>query len=203
MERSMRRRDHAAAGYTPSSSDEGGPCEACKFLQRRCMSGCVFAPHFRTEQGTTRFAAVHKVFEASNVSKLLHRVSVPHQGDAAETICFEAQARLSEPIYDCVPTIIALQQQMHLLSSMVATDNIPRCSQQQQQQQHIMPSPPAYSTNSPASGAFPLLGSSCFPSGLCFAVPLSTVMPFPRSLGAWIGGTTEIRRRSGLPPRRL
>ncbi|MQM05099.1 hypothetical protein Taro_037905 [Colocasia esculenta] len=152
-----------------------GPCGACKFLRRRCVSGCVFAPHFGTEQGTARFAAVHKVFGASNVSKLLHRVPVPRRGDAAATICFEAQARLSDPVYGCVPTIIALQQQMHLLSSRVATDNVPRCSQQQQQ--HVMPSRPAYSTNSPASGAFPLLGSSCFPSGLCFAGE------FPRGLG--------------------
>ncbi|MQL89895.1 hypothetical protein Taro_022484, partial [Colocasia esculenta] len=99
---------------------------------------------------------------------LLHRVSVPRRGDAAETICFEAQARLFDPVYGCVPTIIALQQQMHLLSSRVATDNVPRCSQQQQQQ-HVMSLRPAYTTNSPASGAFPLLGFSCFPSGLCFA----------------------------------
>ncbi|MQM16228.1 hypothetical protein Taro_049181 [Colocasia esculenta] len=66
-----------------------------------------------------------------------------------------------------------------------------------------MLSQPAYSTNSPASSAFPLLGANCFPSGVCFAVPLSTVMPFPRSLSAWIAVMTEIRRRSRLSPRRL
>ncbi|MQM02756.1 hypothetical protein Taro_035526, partial [Colocasia esculenta] len=117
-----------------------------------------------TGDGAVRGRA--QVVGASNVSKLLHRMPVPRRGDAAENICFEAQAKLSDPVYCCVPTIIALQQQvaslhaelsvvqMHLLSSRVATDNVPRCSQKQQaqQQQHVVPSRPAYSTNSPTSG---------------------------------------------------
>ncbi|MQL88443.1 hypothetical protein Taro_021005 [Colocasia esculenta] len=88
----------------------GWPCGAWKFLWWRCMSGCVFAQHFGTKQGTARFAAIYKVFGASNVSKLLHRMLVARRGDAMKTICFEAQARLTDPVYGCVPTIIALQQ---------------------------------------------------------------------------------------------
>lgn len=76
------------------------------------MAGCIFAPYFDSEQGAAHFAAVHKVFGASNVSKLLHHIPVHKRLDAVVTICFEAQARLRDPIYGCVAHIFALQQQV-------------------------------------------------------------------------------------------
>ena len=91
------------------------PCGACKFLRRKCVSGCIFAPHFGSDQGAARFAAVHKVFGASNVSKLLHHIPVNRRHDAVVTISYEAQARLSDPVYGCVSTILALQQQVNFI----------------------------------------------------------------------------------------
>ncbi|KAK1306530.1 LOB domain-containing protein 18 [Acorus calamus] len=97
-----------------SSGGGGGPCGACKFLRRKCVSGCIFAPYFDSEQGATHFAAVHKVFGASNVSKLLHHIPAHKRLDAVVTICYEAQARLRDPVYGCVAHIFALQQQAEL-----------------------------------------------------------------------------------------
>ncbi|KAK0580332.1 hypothetical protein LWI29_000752 [Acer saccharum] len=57
-------------------TSSGSPCGACKFLRRKCVRGCVFAPYFCHEQGATHFAAIHKVFGASNVSKLLGHLPV-------------------------------------------------------------------------------------------------------------------------------
>ncbi|KAG0463462.1 hypothetical protein HPP92_018973 [Vanilla planifolia] len=88
------------------------PCGACKFLRRRCGSDCVFAPHFASEQGAARFAAVHKVFGASNVSKLLQLVPPPRRHDAVVTIYYEAQARLSDPVLGCVSTVLSLRHQV-------------------------------------------------------------------------------------------
>ena len=88
------------------------PCGACKFLRRKCINGCIFAPHFGSDQGSARFAAVHKVFGASNVSKLLLHIPVHQRHDAVVTISYEAQARLSDPVYGCVSTVLALQQQV-------------------------------------------------------------------------------------------
>ncbi|CAL5401166.1 unnamed protein product [Camellia sinensis] len=96
---------------TTTTSGGGGPCGACKFLRRKCMAGCIFAPYFDSEQGAAHFAAVHKVFGASNVSKLLHHVPAHKRLDAVVTICYEAQARLRDPVYGCVAHIFALQQQ--------------------------------------------------------------------------------------------
>lgn len=105
-------------GSGSSSSGPTGPCGACKFLRRKCITGCIFAPYFDADQGATHFAAVHKVFGASNVSKLLHQIPIHKRLDAVVTICYEAQARLRDPVYGCVAHIFALQQQVnrtHLL----------------------------------------------------------------------------------------
>ncbi|EOY10507.1 hypothetical protein QUC31_009961 [Theobroma cacao] len=143
------------------------PCGACKFLRRKCISGCIFAPHFGSDQGAARFAAVHKVFGASNVSKLLLHIPVNRRHDAVVTISYEAQARLSDPVYGCVSTILSLQQQVaslqaelamvqnQLINSRFAMANALQSSQQQQQQQqqHIGLLQPAYSNNSSASNS--------------------------------------------------
>ncbi|KAI4329703.1 hypothetical protein MLD38_028058 [Melastoma candidum] len=98
----------------------GSPCGACKFLRRKCVRGCVFAPYFCHEQGAAYFAAIHKVFGASNVSKLLANLPVGERCEAAVTISYEAQARLHDPIYGCVSHIFALQQQVFNLQSQLA-----------------------------------------------------------------------------------
>ena len=46
------------------------PCAACKLLRRRCTRECVFAPYFPPDE-PQKFASVHKVFGAANVSKML------------------------------------------------------------------------------------------------------------------------------------
>ncbi|KAF8006396.1 hypothetical protein BT93_K0639 [Corymbia citriodora subsp. variegata] len=104
-------------GSSGAGSGAGSPCGACKFLRRKCAADCVFAPYFRTEQGPARFAAIHKVFGASNVSKLLLHVPVAERCEAVFTIAYEAQARLRDPVYGCVSHIFALQQQVAYLQA--------------------------------------------------------------------------------------
>ncbi|KAI7982473.1 LOB domain-containing protein 16 [Camellia lanceoleosa] len=102
----------------------GSPCGACKFLRRKCASDCIFAPYFCSEQGPARFAAIHKVFGASNVSKLLLHVPVPDRCEAVVTIAYEAQARIRDPVYGCVAHIFALQQQSSLESIVHGIDGM-------------------------------------------------------------------------------
>ncbi|KAF9687740.1 hypothetical protein SADUNF_Sadunf02G0124400 [Salix dunnii] len=96
------------------------PCGACKFLRRKCVQGCIFAPHFDPDQGTAHFAAVHKVFGASNASKLLLRIPAHKRPDAVVTLCYEALARVRDPVYGCAGHIFALQQQVVNLQAEVA-----------------------------------------------------------------------------------
>ncbi|RWW08864.1 hypothetical protein BHE74_00013589 [Ensete ventricosum] len=80
----------------------GSPCGACKFLRRKCTSDCIFAPYFGSDQSPAQFAAIHKVFGASNVSKLLAQVPVHDRCEAVATIAYEAQARIKDPVYGSV-----------------------------------------------------------------------------------------------------
>ncbi|XWS45946.1 hypothetical protein CRYUN_Cryun14cG0022900 [Craigia yunnanensis] len=98
-----------------AANNGGGPCGACKFLRRKCVKGCVFAPYFDSDQGTAYFAAVHKVFGASNASKMLLRIPAHKRVDAVVTLCYEALARVRDPVYGCVGHIFTLQQQVSLL----------------------------------------------------------------------------------------
>ncbi|XP_061339203.1 LOB domain-containing protein 19-like [Gastrolobium bilobum] len=100
--------------------DRGGPCGACKFLRRKCKKGCIFAPYFDSAQGAANFAAVHKVFGASNASKLLMCIPVHKRLDAVVTLCYEALARARDPVYGSVGHIFALQQQVVNLQAELA-----------------------------------------------------------------------------------
>ncbi|KAG6519857.1 LOB domain-containing protein 4-like [Zingiber officinale] len=104
-----RRRQSAAAS----------PCAACKLLRRRCVQGCVFAPHFPAEE-PRKFACVHKVFGASNVSKLLQEMAEQHRGDAVRSLVFEADARVRDPVYGCVALISSLHRQIQSLQAQLA-----------------------------------------------------------------------------------
>ncbi|KAG8055239.1 hypothetical protein GUJ93_ZPchr0001g32651 [Zizania palustris] len=147
---SKRRGSGAAAMARPASGADlpaeeasagpGAPCGACKFLRRRCVPGCVFAPHFSgcgvgvgvgvrvgagaggggRDRGAAQFAAVHRVFGASNVAKLLSRVPAALRRDAARTVCYEAQARIADPVYGSVGTILALQHQVAILQGQLS-----------------------------------------------------------------------------------
>ncbi|CAA7027289.1 unnamed protein product [Microthlaspi erraticum] len=97
----------------------GSPCGGCKFLRRKCVEGCVFAPYFCNEEGSSNFAAIHKVFGASNFSKLISHLSDHDRCDAVRTISYEAQSRLHDPIYGCVSQIFSLQQQVVSLQAQV------------------------------------------------------------------------------------
>ncbi|XP_057517059.1 protein LATERAL ORGAN BOUNDARIES-like [Amaranthus tricolor] len=97
-----------------SSSSYNSPCAACKFLRRKCTPGCIFAPYFPPEE-PQKFANVHKIFGASNVTKLLNEL-LPHQReDAVNSLAYEAEARVRDPVYGCVGAISYLQRQVQRL----------------------------------------------------------------------------------------
>ncbi|KAG6760080.1 hypothetical protein NC652_026304 [Populus alba x Populus x berolinensis] len=86
-------------------------CAACKFLKRRCTPNCIFAPYFRSDE-PKKFAKVHKVFGASNVSKILIEVPEEQREDTVNSLAYEAEARLRDPVYGCIGAIALLQRKM-------------------------------------------------------------------------------------------
>lgn len=98
----------------PQRSHEGrssSSCAACKLLKRRCGPGCIFAPYFRSDE-PKKFAKVHKVFGASNVSKILGEVPEEQREDTVNSLAYEAEARLRDPVYGCIGAIAILQRKM-------------------------------------------------------------------------------------------
>lgn len=85
-------------------SSSNSPCAACKFLRRKCTQECVFAPYFPPDQ-PLKFANVHKVFGASNVAKLLNELNATQREDAVNSLAYEAEYRLRDPVYGCVGLI--------------------------------------------------------------------------------------------------
>ncbi|KZV25756.1 LOB domain protein 12 [Dorcoceras hygrometricum] len=97
----------------------GGPCASCKLLRRRCSKDCVFAPYFPPDE-PHKFAMVHKVFGASNVSKMLQEVPVHQRADAVSSLVYEANARMRDPVYGCVGAISYLQNEISRLQMQLA-----------------------------------------------------------------------------------
>uniref|UniRef100_I1NUX5 LOB domain-containing protein n=1 Tax=Oryza glaberrima TaxID=4538 RepID=I1NUX5_ORYGL len=79
----------------------GSPCASCKLLRRRCTKDCIFASFFPADD-PHKFAIVHKVFGASNVSKMLQELPAQQQGDAVSSLVYEANDRMRDPVYGCV-----------------------------------------------------------------------------------------------------
>lgn len=96
------------------ASSSSSPCAACKFLRRKCQPECVFAPYFPPDQ-PQKFANVHKVFGASNVTKLLNELHPHQREDAVNSLAYEADMRLRDPVYGCVGVISLLQHQLRQL----------------------------------------------------------------------------------------
>ncbi|KAI3815968.1 hypothetical protein L1987_15652 [Smallanthus sonchifolius] len=104
-------------------------CAACKLMKRRCTSDCLLAPYFQADE-PKKYAKVHKVFGASNVTKILNEVPKSQRQDAVDSLVFEAEERLKDPVYGCIGAITSLQDKMFQLQHdlAVAKARLARCS---------------------------------------------------------------------------
>lgn len=109
-------RERTMASSSTATTSNSPPCAACKFLRRKCQPECVFAPYFPPDQ-PQKFANVHKVFGASNVTKLLNELHPHQREDAVNSLAYEADMRLRDPVYGCVGVISLLQHQLRQLQT--------------------------------------------------------------------------------------
>ncbi|XP_022996637.1 LOB domain-containing protein 12-like [Cucurbita maxima] len=131
------------------------PCASCKLLRRRCAKECIFAPYFPSDD-PHKFAIVHKVFGASNVSKMLQELPVQQRGDAVMSLVYEATARVRDPVYGCVGAISYLQNQVSQLQMQLAVAQSEILCFQMQQDHLVFPNcPQIYSDEKPPSLLLP------------------------------------------------
>ncbi|KAL5756767.1 hypothetical protein ACOSP7_021196 [Xanthoceras sorbifolium] len=93
-----------------------GRCAACKYLRKKCPQDCVVAPYFPSNN-PQRFSAVHKIFGAANIAKMLQLLPEHLRMEAADCMAMEAYSRIEDPVYGCVKFIYQLQQQITELQS--------------------------------------------------------------------------------------
>lgn len=86
------------------------------------MPGCIFAPYFPPEE-PQKFANVHKIFGASNVTKILNELLPQQREDAVNSLAYEAEARVRDPVYGCVGAISFLQRQVQRLQKELDSAN--------------------------------------------------------------------------------
>ncbi|KAH7672569.1 Lateral organ boundaries LOB domain-containing protein [Dioscorea alata] len=120
------------------------PCASCKLLRRRCSKDCIFAPFFPSGD-PQKFAIVHKIFGASNVSKMLQELPINQRADAVSSLVYEANARMRDPVYGCVGVISYLQNQVSQLQMQLAVAQAEILCMQMQQEtslinQHVLES---------------------------------------------------------------
>ncbi|TXG59487.1 hypothetical protein EZV62_014060 [Acer yangbiense] len=76
------------------------PCAACKARRRTCTPQCVFKPYFPFDQ-PQKFEKVDEVFGAKNVAKIISELEVHFREDAVNSLVYEAETWLRNPVYGC------------------------------------------------------------------------------------------------------
>ncbi|KAK7857905.1 lob domain-containing protein 24, partial [Quercus suber] len=105
----------------------------------RCSKDCVLAPYF-PPTNPQRFACVHKIFGASNITKMLEQLPLHSRAVAVDCMSFEASSRVRDLVYGSVGIISQLQEQIiKAESELVKTKSeiaFHNAQQQLQQQQN-------------------------------------------------------------------
>ncbi|XP_047306164.1 LOB domain-containing protein 36-like [Impatiens glandulifera] len=85
------------------------PCAACRYLRRKCRD-CIFAPYFPPDN-PSKFKSVHSVYGASNVSKFLKGLNPDQRERAANTLAYEAEQRLRDPMLGVAGVVYQLEME--------------------------------------------------------------------------------------------
>lgn len=91
-------------------------CVACKYLGWSCEGNCVLATCFAPND-LLKFSAVHRIFGASNIVKVLQELPEHQRADAVSSMVYEANTRLRDPVYGCAGAICQLQMQVNVLQA--------------------------------------------------------------------------------------
>ncbi|KAH7446932.1 hypothetical protein KP509_01G082600 [Ceratopteris richardii] len=109
----------ASSSSSSPMRNSSSPCAACKFLRRKCTPQCIFAPYFPPDY-PQRFENVHKVYGASNVTKLLNDMDPSQREDAVNSLVIQAEARIKDPVYGCVGECANLAAQIKKIQEQIA-----------------------------------------------------------------------------------
>ncbi|MCL7034311.1 hypothetical protein MKW94_014683 [Papaver nudicaule] len=98
----------------PMPSNERS-CGACRYKRQKCLPQCPFAPFFPPNKKED-FQNIVKVYGGANFMKLVN-LAEPHKHLAADSMIFEANARISDPVNGLAGIVDTLSQQLDDLTS--------------------------------------------------------------------------------------
>ncbi|KAJ7571227.1 hypothetical protein O6H91_01G155800 [Diphasiastrum complanatum] len=110
-EKDLRLHPYRKLHLSLTSASGTSACAACRVLRRKCTNECLFAPYFPPDQ-PQKFAHVHKVFGVANITKMLHELPPMQRENCIDSMAFEANARVQDPVFGCVGVISLLQEQI-------------------------------------------------------------------------------------------
>ncbi|KAG6407447.1 hypothetical protein SASPL_130438 [Salvia splendens] len=87
-------------------------CAACKCLCRECTEDCPMEPYFPADD-PKKFSNVHEVFGATNVSKVLKELEPSQREAAANSLAYEAEHLLRDPVHGYLRQIYSLKQKIN------------------------------------------------------------------------------------------
>ncbi|KAF3776712.1 LOB domain-containing protein 25 [Nymphaea thermarum] len=100
----------------PTPQPPSFACGACRFLRRKCTGQCNFAPYFPA-QFIHRFYDVHRSFATNNVARLFSEISPSLRQQAVDSLVFEAESRVDDPVHACLPQMRQLLQDLGQLQT--------------------------------------------------------------------------------------
>ncbi|CAM6099299.1 unnamed protein product [Calypogeia fissa] len=86
-------------------------CRACRDRHRKCTEQCVLAPYFPADQ-PQKYYNVRRVFGALRIQRALANLPMDSRRDAAESMAYEAAARVNDPVYGSYGEVLNLYRQI-------------------------------------------------------------------------------------------
>ncbi|EOA25215.1 hypothetical protein CARUB_v10018528mg, partial [Capsella rubella] len=76
-----------------------------------CIEECVFAPYLPGNK-PEKYATLSKVFNMSNIAKIVMSIEPSQKQACVDSFCFEAETRIRDPVMGCVGVIRKLERQL-------------------------------------------------------------------------------------------
>ncbi|KAF8094106.1 hypothetical protein N665_0370s0041 [Sinapis alba] len=113
-------------------------CTVCKLeMRKKCTQKCVFKPYLPADK-PEKYSYLVKVFSIKKLVRYLNEVDPSNRQACVDSLCFEAEARLRDPVYGTVGIIYRLQRLLqHLqLSLKIAKMELAKIEHGQKSQNH-------------------------------------------------------------------
>ncbi|KAF8110028.1 hypothetical protein N665_0088s0042 [Sinapis alba] len=79
-------------------------CVICKEKRQKCTQKCVLTPYLYANE-SEKYACLVKVFSIKNVVRILNEIDPSQRQACVHSLCFEAEARIQDPVYGTVGII--------------------------------------------------------------------------------------------------